>query len=324
MKLDRLSDITSELSTNLVRSIVLPGGLLDWLTRPLPERIRDRFRQGLSGKAGDVAEPQRLQAAMGPIVLMGGVPVPDESIVAMIHLAGGRTARLAIIPAATTNHAQAAELGTKLFTRFGMRKLEVFDLITRERAESPEWVAKLAAFDAVFLCGDDENVGLEVLRGTLSARTLKDMLAAGKPIGGLGAGAAIMAERLVVRRGNEDTLTEGLGLAPGLLVDTHFTQENRFGRLARALHGEGAGNLLGVGLDAGAAVAVRDGEAKVLGDTSVTFLDLRESQPLADPANTALAGMKVHVLMDGFVMNLRSRRPYGAPSREPAPAAAAK
>jgi hypothetical protein len=56
----------------------------------------------------------------------------------------------------------------------------------------------------------------------------------------------------------------------------------------------------------------------------VTFLDLRESHALADPANTALAGMKVHVLMDGFIMNLRSRRPYGAPSREPAPAAAAK
>ncbi|HWI61017.1 MAG TPA: cyanophycinase [Symbiobacteriaceae bacterium] len=308
MKLDRLSDITSELSTNLISSIVLPGGLLDWLTRPLPERLRPKF---LTGAAH--AEPQRTAATAGPMVLMGGLPVPDESIVAMIHLAGGRSAKLAVIPVATENHAEASEQGVRLFTRFGMRKVEVFDLTTRERAESPEWNAKLAAYDAVFICGDNESVGLGVLAGTLAARTLKEMLTAGKPVAGLGGGAAILAERMLVRRGGEENLVEGLGLAQGLLVDTHFTQENRFGRLAKALQGDGIGQFLGVGLDAGAALAIRDGEAKVLGETSVTFLDMRESRVIAEPNTAAVTGLKVHVLMDGFIMNLRTRRPYGPP-----------
>lgn len=318
MKLDRLSDITSELSTNLISSIVLPGGLLDWLTRPLPERLRPRFLTAAN------QEPQRNAATAGPMVLMGGLPAPDEAIVAMIHLAGGRSARLAVVPVATENHTEIAEQGVRLFTRFGMRKVEVFDLTTRERAESPEWTAKLAAFDAVFLCGDDENVGLSVLGSTLAARTLQEMLAAGKPVAGLGAGAAILAERTVVRRGADDMLLEGLGLAQGLLVDTQFSQQNRFGRLAKALQGEGVDQLLGVGLDAGAALAIRDGEAKVLGETSATFLDLRESRVIAEPNHAAVTGLKVHVLLDGFVMNLRTRRPYGPQKDATARAAGAR
>jgi cyanophycinase len=245
---------------------------------------------------------------------MGGAPVPDESVVAMVHLAGGRSSRMAVIPCAAENHQQAAEQGVRLFTRFGMRNLHVFDLLTRERAESPEWTAKLAEFDALLLCGDSAAAGLEVLRGTLAARTLREMLAAGKPVAGLDGGAAMLGDRVVVMRDGQETVTEGLGLAPGLLLESRFTQESRFGRAVKALNAEGNAALLGAGIDAGAALAIRDGEAKVLGDASVTFLDARENLSIPDPANLppgALCGLKVHVLMDGFTMNLRSRRPSG-------------
>jgi cyanophycinase len=322
MKLDRLGDITSELSTNLVSAIVLPGGLLEWLTRPLPERLRDRFRSG--GNREQAAEPQRNPAPVGPLVLMGGLPVPDESIVAMIHLAGGRSARLAVIPVATDSHTEVAEQGVKLFTRFGMRKVEVFDLITRERADSPEWAKKLSAYDAVFLCGEDETIGIDVLGGTVCATALREMLAAGKPVAGLAAGAAILGDHVFVRRNEADEVDRGLGLASGMLLNTRFSQENRFARLTKALHADGINRNLGVGLDAGAAVAIRDGEAKVLGETSVTFMDLRESQVMAAQANAAVTGLKVHVLLDGYVMNLRTRRPSGPPKDTPAQAAGAR
>jgi cyanophycinase len=320
VKLDRLGDITSELSSNLVRSIVLPGGLLEWLSKPLPERLRDKLLGTVAAtRSGEGAEPQqRLQVAAGPLVLMGGTPVPDESVVAMVHLAGGRSAKMAVIPCAAENHQAVAEQELRLFTRFGMRNLQVFDLLTRERAESPEWTAKLAEFDAVFLCGENAAVGIDVLRGTLAARTLREMLAAGKPLAGLDGAAAMLGDRVVVVRDGHEAVTEGLGLAPGLLLETAFTQESRFGRVVKALNAEGNSGLLGAGLDAGAALAVRDGEAKVLGETSVTFLDARESLAIPDPANTppgALCGLKVHVLMDGFIMNLRTRKP-GCPPKE--------
>lgn len=322
MKLDRLGDITSELSTNLVSAIVLPGGLLEWLTRPLPGRLRDRFRSGVAKESA--AEPQRNTAPAGPLVLMGGLPVPDESIVAMIHLAGGRSAKLAVIPAATSNHTQVAEQGVKLFTRFGMRQVEIFDLITRERADSPEWAKKLSAYDAVFLCGDDESVGIDVLGDTLCAATLREMSAAGKPVAGLSAGAAILADRVFVHRNEEDQVVKGLGLASGMLVNTRFSQENRFGRLTKAIQTDNMGQYLGVGLDAGSAIAVRDGEAKVLGEASVTFMDLRDSQVMTEQGSSAVCGLKVHVLLDGYVMNLRTRRPSGPPKEPQAQAAGSR
>lgn len=322
MKLDRLSDITSELSSSLVKSIVVPGGLLEWLTRPLPERLRDRFRTGLAGsKSGEAAEVQRITVAAGPAVLMGGVPVPDEAVVAMIHLAGGRSAKLAVIPAATDMHEQAVEQATKLFTRFGMRGMQVLDLTTRERAESPEWNAKLAEFDAIFLVGESETIGCDVLAGTLAARTLREMMAAGKPVAGLAAGATIMGDRVIVERDGQEAVVDGLRLVGGLMLDTQFTHRSRFGRLTKALNKENQAPLMAAGIDAGAAVAVRDGEAKVLGEASVTFLDPRESVTIAEgngQSPGALCELKVHVLMDGFVMNLRSRRPSG-PNRDSTP-----
>jgi cyanophycinase len=320
VKLDRLGDITSELSTNLVKSIVLPGGLLEWLSRPLPERLRDKWRSSLS-KPGEM-DGQRTPVAAGPLVLMGGTPVPDESIVAMIHLSGGRTARLAVIPAAAADPGAAAEQGVRFFTRFGMRRVEVVEITTRERADSPEWAQQLAAYDAVFLCGEDRALGLTVLYGTAVARTLAEMMAAGKPVAALGGSAAILGEWVLVPQDGQERLVEGLGLAPGLLVDVQFTQESRFNQVAKALNAGACAHCMGAGLDAGAAMVVRDGEAKVLGDSSVTFMDPRESKATGDAgqgANGAMCGLKVHVLMDGFLMNLRSRKPM-APPKESFPA----
>src|SRR5690606_27276203 len=89
----------------------------------------------------------------GPVILMGGTPVPDEAVVAAVHLAGGRSARLAVVPAAATNPEEAAALAARAFTRFGMKRVEPVLLDSREKAVDPEWVARLREYDAIVLCG---------------------------------------------------------------------------------------------------------------------------------------------------------------------------
>lgn len=318
LKLDRWGDITSELSSSLVKSIVVPGGVLEWLSKPLAERIRERLKPTAGEKRLEPLD-YRTVVPVGPLVLMGGAPAPDEAIVAMIHLAGGRSANLAVIPVATENTQAAAEEGVRFFTRFGMRKVQVVELLTRERAESPEWAAKLSSFDAIFLCGESAGHGLATLRNTACATALRELMQAGKPVAGIGGAAAMMGELVLLTQNGQDTLVEGLGLAPGLLVDAEFTQAARFARVAKELQGESVPSVMGVGIDAGAAIAIRDGEAKVLGESSVTFLDPRENRPVGE-AGSAVQGLKVHVLIDGFVMNLRTRRPSG-PAKEPPPQA---
>jgi len=318
VRLDRLSDITSELSSNLVKSIVFPTGFWEWLTRPLADRRRDRKA---GSKSGEVAESGH-GVATGPLVLIGGAPIPDEAVVALIHLVGGRSAAMAVVPVATRDPGRAAEEGVRGFTRFGMRKVEVLELTTREQAESEEWARRLSSFDGVLLCGEDPLVGLDILAGTRCARTLQEMMAAGKPVAGLAAGAAILGERLLVEQDGKETVVAGLGLAPSLMVDPYFTQRARFSRMAQALSQGGLGNLLGVGVDGGTAVVIRDEEARVLGEGSATFLSPEESVPVGDQGNgtPGAAELKVHVLTDGFGLNLRTRKPTAA-VREPAEAA---
>lgn len=307
MKLERLGSLTSELSSNLLKSIVVPqGGLLGWITRHRAERLRER----LSALRPDARPDDALQTAMaewpsGPVVLMGGAPVPDEAVVEAVHLAGGRSARMAIVPAAAQEDpAAAAASALRLFTRFGMKKAEIVELESRERATSPDWCIRLSEFDAVVLCGESTARGLQVLQATLAAVTLQEMLHTGKLLVGLNAGAAILGSRVFPGM-EEGAPTAGLGILPGLLVDTEFTQRSRFSRLAGAMRAGEAGSMLGAGLDGGAAVVVQDGEARVVGEGSVTILDPRV-QPSGSSA--PVDGLKVHLMTEGYRLNLRMRR----------------
>lgn len=306
MNLERLGSLTSELSSNLIKSIVVPqGGLLGWLTRHRAARERQKLaRPDL--RYDDALDIAAAEYPAGPVVLLGGAPVPDEAIVESIHLAGGRSITMAVIPvAAVEDPAAAVAEATRLFTRFGMKKVELFELNTRERATSPDWCERLAKYDAVLLCGESPAQGLRVLQATLAAVTLREMVAAGKLLVGLGGGGAILGSR-VFPSSDADEVTAGLSILPALLVDTAFTQSSRFSRLAKAMSAPEAALMLGAGVDAGAALVVTGGEAKVLGETSCTFLDPRDRA--GTQGEGVGGGLKVHLLTEGFRMNLRMRR----------------
>lgn len=308
MNLERLGSITSQLSSSLLKSIVVPpGGLRGWFARHRSPSNRERPKNGRpDGWSEDAHEvASTAEYPVGPIILMGGSPAPDEAVVEAVHLAGGRSARVAVIPVAASDDPEAAAAqAARIFTRYGMKKVEPFLLDSRSKADDPEGAERLAQYEAVVLCGDATSRGLEILRATRAANTLRDMVQAGRLLVGVDAGAALLGSRLFADE-KEEGVTLGLGLLPGLLIDTSFTQSARFSRLVKAVASEGTVLSLGAGLDAGAALVVLDGEAKVLGETTVTFLDPHERTLVTDEAPS---GLKVHLLTDGYRMNLRLRR----------------
>lgn len=307
MKLDRIGDITSELSTSLVKSLVFPGGLLGWLTGR-DKAARHELRPG--------AVPEEALGPVvtgGPVVLLGGAPVPDEAVVAVLHMAGGRGASVVVAPVAAEDPDAAAAEGMRLFTRFGMRDVQSVSLSARTEADCPETAAKLAEADVILLCGNAPRLGLERLQGTEAAVALRRAHGAGKIIAGLDGGAVMLGEGLV----SHDEFVGGLGLLPGLVVHTGYTQHSRFGQLAKALQAQQT--LVGAGIDNGAAMILRGDEGRVLGDGGVTFLDTHEVTPVVENQECppgAVCSLKVHVLTEGFGINLRSRKPL-APVKEP-------
>lgn len=317
LNLERLGNFTAELSANLVKSIVLPGGLLTRLTRP-------SIATGKPEQKSEADVPVRGAVPLGPLVLVGGYPVPDDVIVQIMHLCGGRGARVAILPTGADDPDQAIETALRLFTRFGMRSVEAPDITTRDRADSLYWAEKLAQFDAVVLYGNRVHEALEVLSGTLCAGVLHQLSASGRPVIGCAAGAVILGERCMLEDGS---MAAGLGLAPRLAVETGFGLRSPFGRLLQVVGAQAPAQFLGVGLDEGTALFMRDGEARVLGERSVTLVDGRDTTPLEEGSGAScgtapICGVKVHVLVTGFSVNLKTWRP-AAPVREPAQVAGA-
>lgn len=301
MTFDRLGNLTSELSSSLVRSLVLPAGILAKLKEMLGEP-----------KKGEPVN-QRFEPE-GPLVISAGLPVPDEMIVSLIYLVGGRSARILLVTAGSDAEGPLAVGSLKAITRYGMTKVEAVHLPDRAAAESEEFLAKLKEAQGVVLVGERPAEALGILAATEAHRTLQRILREKKPVMTIGPIGSLVGEAILLA---DAGLAPGLGLAPGALVVTDWNEPSRAAQVSRLVVGEGGRGLLGIGLEAGMAVLFRGGgEAKVYGPAGVTFVDG------ATTAKEGAPGPKVHVLMENYVMNLRSRRP-GGPVKE-VPAAVAK
>jgi cyanophycinase len=294
-----LGNLTSELSSSLVRSLVLPSGILARLKEMLGEPRR-------SESGGTVrTEPD------GPLVISAGLPLPDEIIVSLIYLVGGRQSRLVILASGTDPNGPLASGSLKAFTRFGMTNVALVHVPDRQAAESPELIAQVAEAQGIILVGDQSTEALGILAATELHRLLHRHLREKRPVAVVGPIASLAGDAICLA--GQDALVPGLGLAPGMLVATDWSEPARAAAISRAVVGEGGRGYLGLGLDPQMAVLFRGGgEAKVYGPAGVTFLDG------ISPAKEGATAPKLHVLMEHYVMNLRLRRPGGPVKEIPA------
>lgn len=119
----------------------------------------------------------------------------------------------------------------------------------------------------------------------------------------------------------------GMGFLPGVVIDQHFAQRGRLGRLISALAQQPA--VLGFGIDENTAIAVSGDEFEVIGEGAITVIDESEKTHdnldglLKDEA-LAVCGAKLHILPHGYRFNLKTRKPIFnrkiAQPREVAPA----
>jgi cyanophycinase len=103
---------------------------------------------------------------------------------------------------------------------------------------------------------------------------------------------------------------QGLGLLPGVIVDQHFAQRERFGRLVNLV--ASSPDLLGVGLDEDTSILVTDEtEVEVLGKGSVFVVDMRtaltDAAAARGTAPLMVSGAVIHFLPNGARFDLTSR-----------------
>ena len=262
-------------------------------------------------------------ATRGWIVPVGGAEakVGETDILRrFVRLCGGREARIAIVPTAS----QLADAGGRyeeIFRGIGVRGARALPIETRADAERQEWLDKLERADGIFLTGGNQLRLATILGGTSIAKAIRRRNAGGAHVAGTSAGAAFLSEHMIAT-GDEGatphagsvTLSPGLGLTNRVIIDQHFRQRDRLGRLLTAL----AYNpfAVGVGLDEDTATFIGpDNTMEVVGTGAVTIVDPSEIEHSSmdqiekdDPV--CLIGVRLHVLVHGASFDLSTRKAF--------------
>ncbi len=273
-------------------------------------------------------------ARPGPLVIIGGAEDRGGSILkTFVDLAGGDKAVVAVLGTASGEPDGAEADYHQAFGRLGVRKVETLSVACREDAASPKVLEQAAAATAFFFTGGDQLRITSTLGGTPLDEMLHRRHAAGAVIAGTSAGASAMSETMIAAGDSDDAPTKctikmapGMGFLEGCVVDQHFAQRGRLGRLLAAL----AQNpkVLGLGIDEDTATLVLPGGTlQVIGSHTVTILDGRgigrtnASESLPDEP-LALTDVLLHVLSRGYGFDLVTRRPLPPPVSGAAPASA--
>ncbi|WP_263975301.1 cyanophycinase [Leptolyngbya sp. 7M] len=251
---------------------------------------------------------------------------------AFIQLAGGRSAQIVVLTAATSEPIEAGETYVEVFERLGAKTVWVVDTRDPDDANQFEAVWAIRQASGIFFTGGDQSRIVERIKGTILEDAIQKRHSEGAVIAGTSAGAAIMPEVMIVRGESETSprndavmLGAGMGFVSGMVVDQHFAQRGRLGRLLTALVLQPS--IIGVGVDENTALIVKGDEFEVLGEGAVTIVDESEltykssnaiwhsrSQQDRTGPNQAMSvfDIKLHILAEGCRFNLKTRQPIVA------------
>lgn len=256
----------------------------------------------------------------GKLLIIGGAEDKEgecKILKRFVHEAGGRESRITVLTAATEYPRQVGVQYEELFHKLGASEVYIIDVAERSQANAEGVAHQLASSSGVFFTGGDQLRITGLLGGTRLGMTLHQLYTQGVIIAGTSAGASVMSDTMIVGgeagtpKKNTLTMAPGLGLLRAVVVDQHFAQRGRIGRLLTAI----AQNpyVLGVGIDEDTAILVHaDGNFTVVGSQTVTIVDASPSVATnvseSSPGQAlVLSPVFMHVLSEGYHFDFNKR-----------------
>ena len=258
----------------------------------------------------------------GYIIPIGGAEekISDAAILRRFaSLAGGEKARICVIPTASKMPDTGARY-EEIFREFGVE--DVFSLHFKERADCKrsDWLEQLESATGVFMTGGNQLRLSTLLGGTPVFDMMRERNRHhGLQVAGTSAGASIMAEHMIAYgeegptpRADMVTLAPGMGLTSRAIIDQHFRQRNRLGRLLTAISYNP--RLIGIGLDEDTAAFISPERVlEVVGSGAITIVDPQDMDfSSMDSANrhqpVSLINIRIHFLVEGGTFDMNSRK----------------
>lgn len=258
----------------------------------------------------------------GQLIIIGGAEdkFNERHILRrFLAMAGGKEASILIIPVASDFPQVAAHVYTEVFSTLGAAKVSTLHVGTRADALAVNPSEVLDGVTGVFISGGDQARLGTKLGGTSFVALLNERVHNGLLLGGSSAGAAGMSASMIVR-GNpgKSPHAESIRLAPGLgilrdiIIDQHFTQRQRLGRLITAVSYNPVS--LGIGIDEDTAIVVSNGILDVIGSGTVTIVDgsaISYVDIAEVPPNKpfGVCNIRLHILNSNLRFDIRNRKP---------------
>lgn len=206
----------------------------------------------------------------------------------------------------------------KAFEFLGAKNVNILDVTNREQANSDGITARATAADVVMFTGGDQLRLTSILGGTRFHDIILQKYQEENFIyAGTSAGAAAASENMIYQGSSSEALlkgeiktTQGLGFIDNVIVDTHFVQRGRIGRLFQAVVnnprtlGIGLGEDTGLYIDKGIMTAIGSGlvilvDGRFIKDTNLTNIEL--GKPIS------IDNLIVHVLSQDDFYDLKAK-----------------
>ncbi|MBC7743113.1 MAG: cyanophycinase [Bdellovibrionaceae bacterium] len=262
----------------------------------------------------------RASRRKGTLIIIGGREDKEKDMEILKEIANQTgKAKLVIATIASRVSEEVWHDYKKIFADLGVKNTVHF---TIERSEEARDQKNLALFDnvkTIFFTGGDQLKITTKLGGSPILEKIMEIYHTGGVIAGTSAGAAIMGKTMLVGSENAEShkvgnwmMAPGIGFVEDIIVDQHFAQRGRIGRLLGAVALNPG--ILGIGIDEDTAIIIKDGNFKVIGSNAVYVVDGQKisSTNISEAAAEKTMSMhhvQLHILANSEKFNLKSRKP---------------
>ncbi len=256
--------------------------------------------------------------------------IEDGILSHIVRESGGKDALIVVIPTASSIPDEVGENYLEAFGKIGCRSVQILDIRSREDAYLQSAKDLVHKANCVMFSGGDQSKITDKIGGTPIHHIIEKRYREeeGFVIAGTSAGAMAMSQYMIAGGSSTEAFVkgavrmyEGLGLIPRLIIDTHFIQRGRFGRIAEAIaiHPK----MIGVGLAEDTGLIIKKcNDITVIGSGMVLIFDgqnisYNNRKHLEDGTPMTITDLIVHVLSNGDQFDILRRKVHVLPIEAP-------
>jgi len=245
--------------------------------------------------------------------------IEDGILAHILRESGGENSKIVVVPTASSIPVEVGENYLSAFDQLGCKNVQVLAIKNRIHSGNTQYIKAIEEADCIMFSGGDQSKIVAAIGNTrMHQLIIEKYHNSDFVIAGTSAGAMCMSTEMIAGGSSSDSLVKGavrlgtgMGFLPETIVDSHFIQRGRFGRMAEAV--AAFPHLIGIGLAEDTGIIVKNGtQFKVIGSGMVIMFDgsglthnnhaiLKQGTPMS------MADLKVHILSNGDQYNLKTR-----------------